>query len=119
MLRLSSKNSGRATAAGLTIGFFLTAGMFYQRVWLGEPLQLSKLGSSDGVFRAADAAEALAERAARAEENARASAARGNAAEAARFSRWAVVWRAALEKEERRRGGGPAARPPGAEELTL
>lgn len=118
MLRLSSINSGRATAAGLTIGFFLTAAMFYQRVWLGEPLQLSKLGSSDGVFRAADAAEALAERVARAEENARASAAKGNAAEAARFSRWAVVWRAALEREERRRGG-PAARPPAAEELTL
>ena len=118
MLRLSSLNSGRATAAGLTIGFLLTAGVFYQRVWLGEPLQLSRLGSSDGVFRLADACEALAGRAARAEENARASAARGDAAEAARFSRWAAVWRAALEKEERRRGGA-AARPPAAEELTL
>lgn len=117
MWRLSSINSGRATAAGLTVGFILTACLFYRTVWLGEPFHLSRVGSSDGVLRAADAAEALAARAARAEENSRAAAARGDTAEAARFARWAVVWRAALEKQRAR--GGAAPRPPAAEELTL
>jgi hypothetical protein len=90
--------------------------MFYKRVWLGEPLQLSRLSDSEGLFREATSAEALAERAARAEANARAAAARGNSAEAARFERWAAVWRLAREEEERR---GGARKPAGAEELTL